>query len=414
MRLAQATAIAAAVIFLALPVAGARAATAADDQLDSLARRMVAEAIDYDPTTAYFVGVPPTDNRRWTDYRPAAIAASRAKNDALLADLRRIDVGKLTARKRFTHAGMVERLEAERGMRICRNELWDVSHMSGWHLQLADVARDQPLDTDKDRADALARWSDLPAVVDVQIANARAGLASGYSAPKPVVTRVIKQIDGLANARPEDTPFWQLVERSKDAAFKASMRDAIVQRIQPAFVRYLAFLKDDYLPAARDSIAISAIPDGRACYAALLRTFTTLPRSPEQVFALGNETVSGNLAEVKDLGRKTFGSDALPDILKGINETPANRFASEEEQIAFSRAVVELSRTKSAPMFEKMPAQEMQVKPFEPYLRGSGASSYYERQIDPGKPAYYRIASEKWREDTRGGAEITAVHEDTS
>ncbi|QNM82922.1 DUF885 domain-containing protein [Sphingomonas sabuli] len=407
----RATGILAGVLALGCSTTLAAQTAPGDGALDRLATRMVDEAIAYDPSTAYFVGVPPRDNRGWADYSAAGFADYRARNDALLADLKRLDPATLSQRKRFTYAGMIERLEAERAMRVCRLELWDVNHMSGWHLVLSDIARDQPLETAAQRADALARWSALPAVVDTQIANARAGLAAGYSAPRAVVARVVKQIDGIANAKPEDTPFWQLVDRSKDTAFKASMRAIIVDRLQPAFARYHGFLRDEYAPRAREALAVSANPDGRACYAASLRFYTTLARPPEQVFQLGQQTVSGNLATVRELGGKKFGSDALPDILAGINQAADNKFTSEQDQIAFSSAVVDRARQKSAPAFAAMPVQRMEVKPFEPYLRGSGASSYYERQIDPKKLAYYRIASEKWQEDTRGGAEITAVHE---
>lgn len=398
--------------FLLASVAGYGAQAAEGDaQLDRLAQRMVDEVVEYDPTAAYFIGAPPRDNWRWADRSLPAIASMRAKNDALLADLRKVDPAALSQRKQFTHAAMVDRLETDQAVRVCRDELWNVSHMFGWHVQLADVAREQPLSTPKDHADALKRWSSLPAVIDAEMTNARAGLAAGYSSPKPVVARVIKQIDGMANAKPEDTPFWQMVERSKDAEFKAGMRGVITDRLQPAFKRYLAFLKDEYQPKAREALAVSANPNGRACYAASLRGYTTLSRSPEQVFELGQATVNGNLAAVKELGAKTFGTSELPKIVTGINTVPDNHFRSEEEQIAFSRDVVARSKAKSAVAFERMPAQDMQVKPFDAYMRGSGASSYYERQVDPKKVAYFRIASEKWQEETRGGAEITAVHE---
>ena len=114
---------------------------------------------------------------------------------------------------------------------------------------------------------------------------------------------------------------------------------------------------------------------------------------------------------VRKLGLEKFGTDDVATIVKRINEAPDNRFKSEEELIQFSRQVVDRAREKSEALFLRMPAQEMRVEPFHAYRRGSGGSSYYERQIDPSRPAFYRIASERWESETRGGAEITAVHE---
>lgn len=393
----------------ALPAAAP--AQSADAALDALADRLIALQVAYDPTSAYSIGVPAPDHRRWPDRSAAARVAFERDLDVILAELQAIDRQRLSPANRFILAGMLERLEAGRDARICQFDLWAVNHMAGWHLDLAEVARDQPVGTPEERAQALERWSALPAMIDQEIANARAGLSSGYSAPKAVVARVIRQIDGIASAEPESLPFYAPAERTEDAAFKARLREILAGPVREAFRRYGAFLRDEYQPRAREALGVAANPDGVQCYRASLRRYTTLNRSPEAVFELGRQTVSGNQERVRELGRAALGTDDLAEIVRRIPEAPDNRFSSEEELIAFSREVVGRARERSAALFLAMPAQEMRVEPFHAYRRGSGGSSYYERQIDPALPAFYRINSENWANDTRGSAEITAVHE---
>jgi uncharacterized protein (DUF885 family) len=402
---------AAAMMSVTAATAAQQAPASADAALDSLADRLVQLQVSYDPTQAYAIGVPAPDHRRWPDRRAEARAALERASDAILDDLRRIDPARLSTANRFVHAGMVERLDSERAARICQFDLWAVNHMSGWHLTLAEVARDQPAATADERAQALDRWAALPDMIDQEIANARDGLARGYSAPKAVVARVIRQIDGILAAQPETLPFYAPAERTDDAAFRARLREILAGSVRAAFGRYRQFLGDDYLPRAREALGVSANPDGVACYGASLRSYTTLDRSPEAVFNLGRETVNGNQERVRALGREAFGTGDLAQIVQRIPAATDNRFSSEEEIIAFSREVVTRSRDRSAQLFLAMPAQEMRVEPFHAYRRGSGGSSYYERQIDPAQPAFYRINSETWANDTRGGAEITAVHE---
>ena len=387
------------------------AAANADAALDALAERMIALQLSYDPTSAYFIGVPAPDHRRWPDRSLEGRAAFQRETDRLLAELQSIPADRLSPPKRFVHASMVERLDASRQARVCRFELWDVNHMGGWHLELADVAREQPVATAEERAQALERWSSLPAFIEREIANARVGLEAGYSAPKPVVRRVIRQIEGLVSADPESLPFYAIATRSEDAAFRSAFRAALTGPVNAAFRRYRDFLQSEYLPRARDALGVSANPDGRACYAASVRSYTTLARPPEEVFRLGQETVTANLARVRELGRQRFGTDDIAVIVPRIAGAPDNKFASEEELIRFSRDVVARARERSAPLFHAMPGQEMRVEPFHAYRRGSGGSSYYESQIDVAQPAFYRINSESWATETRGGAEITAVHE---
>jgi len=385
----------------------------ADSALDSLAGRTVALQLSYNPAAAYNLGVPAPDHRRWPDRSQAAIAAFQRQNDEILADLRRIDPERLTTpQRRSIHAAMLEKLEADRQARICRFDLWAVNHMFGWHLNaLSNVARDQPVDTAERRSDAIARWSALPVMIDQEISNARLGLSKGYSAPKAVVRRVIRQIDGIVSAQPESLPFFAPAARAADPEFRASFRGVLAGPVNAAFRRYGDFLRDEYLPRAREALGVSANPDGALCYSASLRSYTTLKRPPEEVFRLGEQTVSANAARVRELGKARFGTDDLAVIVPRIARARDNLFASEQELIEFSREVVGRARELSRPLFESMPAQEMRVEPFDAFRRGSGGSSYYQSQVDPALPAFYRIASENWQAETRGGAEITAVHE---
>ncbi len=257
----------------------------------------------------------------------------------------------------------------------------------------------------------MARWSALPTLIDQEIANARLGLTRGYSAPKAVVRRVIRQIEGLVSAQPEKLPFFAPATRAEDPAFKESFRSVLAGPVNAGFRRYLDFLQNEYLPRAREALGVSANPNGTACYSASLRNYTTLPRPPEEVFRLGQQTVAANAARVRELGRTQFGTDDLAVIVPRIGQAPDNRFSSEQELVEYSREVVGHAQQLSRSLFLSMPAQEMRVEPFDAFRRGSGGSSYYQSQIDPALPAFYRINSEVWQTETRGAAEITAVHE---
>jgi uncharacterized protein (DUF885 family) len=384
----------------------------ADAALDSLAHRRVALQAAYNPPSAYSLGVPVPDHRRWADRSQPAIAVFQRQLDIILADLRRIDPARLTTpRRRSIHAAMLESLEAEKQTRVCRFDLWAVSHMFGWHTGLSNAAGEQPVSTAQERADALARWSAVPTLVDQEIANARLGLSKGYSAPKAVVRRVIRQVEGLVSAPPEKLPYFAPAKRSEDPAFRASFRNVLVGPLNAAFRRYLDFLQNEYLPHAREALGVSANPNGVACYSASLRSYTTLSRSPEEVFRLGQQTVAANADRVRELGRTQFGTDDLAVIVPRIPQARDNRFSSEQEFIDFSREVVTRSRQLSRMLFLSMPGQEMRVEPLEAFQRGSGAPSYYQTQVNPALPAFYRIKSEAWQNETRGGAEITAAHE---
>jgi uncharacterized protein (DUF885 family) len=400
-------------LLLAATTLGAQAwAQTSAQQLDALADRFVSQALAYDPTLAYEAGLPTTVHDRFADRTPAGLAAFDREEREDLSALRRLDASSLPAASMATYANLREKLESDLQLRVCRAELWNVNHFDGWQSELADVADAQPVGTADERAQALRRWASLPAYIDVEIVNLRRGLAQGYSAPKSVVRRVIKQMDGLVAGAPEASPFFSPAARSNDAAFKAAFRKLITDRIDPALRRYRDFLSTTYLPKAREGVAISDLPNGPACYRAFLRRETTLDRSPEQVFELGRQTVAANTAEVLRLGRQMFGAADIPATLAAAKSAPGQHFGSKDELLAFSRGFLARAKSKTAAsLIERLPAQDVVVEPERAFEEAAGVSSHLDPQPDTSKPAVYRIQLGDWASETRAEAEIVVAHE---
>src|ERR1019366_7154906 len=101
-------------------------------------------------------------------------------------------------------------------MRVCKTELWDINHMRGWRAQFSTNRRFSP--SGDSRGERRRSEASLPTYLHQDVENLKTGLAQGYSAPKSVVRRVIKQIDELIVADPAKSPFASPALRSKDPA----------------------------------------------------------------------------------------------------------------------------------------------------------------------------------------------------
>jgi uncharacterized protein (DUF885 family) len=390
------------------------AAAAADgspsQQVNELAERFAKLRVDYDPTLAYLTGLTAPDHSRFMDRRPSAIRALERSEDAIAAELAKVPAGPLDAQATVTRAVLVEMLESSRQLRVCRVELWDLSHFVGWQVGFALLAELQPLGSDDLRAQALKRWGSVPSFLDVQTRNLRAGLRAGYSVPKSIVQRVIQQLDAFAGPG-ADSPLLVMLERNQDGKFSVEFRELVAKRINPAVRRFRAFLVTEYLPKARETLGISALPKGQECYQAYLRSYTTLNRTPAEVMALGEKTVAANEREVIELGRKLYGTDRLADIIARNNDAEGNRFDSPETVIDSARTLLTIAIERSRPFFLKLPDQQVSIEAPPSYQAGTGISAHYEPQPDPTKPARYVEPIEEFRSTTRGLAEVTLVHE---
>ncbi len=388
-----------------------KSALPADDQVNRLADRYVAEQLAFDPTLSAFTGLRPADLNRFAERSPSSIAALADQERADLIALSAVKQKDLSSSAATTYANLLEQLQSDIGMRVCRTELWNVSHY-GWTSQLATVAEAQPINTDFERKAAIERWSSLGKFVNFEISNLSAGLAEGYSAPASLVRRVIQQIDQLVPADPSQSPFYSPAARSNDATFRHRFRAVIVEQVNPALVKYRDFLRTDYLPKARNGTAILDLPDGSACYRAFLRTNTTLRRTPQEVFDLGQKTVDANLAYVQSLGSRVYGTRDVPTMLAAIQSKPSEHFRSPDDLISFSNAFIARSEAKTREsLIDHMPKQRVVVRPLPAFEEASGVNSRFLQEPDPAKPSSFLIQLGVWKTETRAEAEIVAIHE---
>ncbi len=349
-------------------------------------------------------------NDAFDDIAPDAYAAFEKTEDALAARLDKVDPASLKRADWVVYETVKEYITSSVGARICRQPWQSLNHMFGWQNGLPIIASMQPVETDEERAEALARWEKLPAYIAADKANLEQGLAEGYTVPKRVAARVVAQLDSLLAAAPADSPFISFAANT-DEDFKAAATTLVAEKINPAIADYRAFLNDTYIPGARDNLAITANPDGAACYEALLRVHHGAPIGSAKTYERGQEAVAANTAAMIARGKELFGVEDFAEILERVQTAPGNRFDSEQALVDYTRAIVPVTREKSAPLFSKLPAQDMVVEPYPDYLKGTGQSSRYETTPPSEGAATYRINTDDWETETKGHAQIVAVHE---
>lgn len=408
----------AAALFLAVSCGSREPAAPRDDsaELNAIADDYLAAALEIFPFAVVSAGlgdVVKEDLAAMDDNSPQGLAGLERAEDQLADRLAAIDETALSSRAdRVLHETLKEAFQSAKGQRVCRLNLWGVNHMSGWQNSFPQVAAAQPVETPVERAMALARWRRLPAYLRQEEANLEAGLALGYSAPKRVVARVVAQLDSILAAPPEDSPFLSFASKAQgDEAFDAAIGKLATEEIAPAIAAFRDYLRDDYMPRARDDLSILAIPNGERCYEALLRAYHTAAIGAKATFERGAAAVAANRADVIQRGEAMFGESGFAAILQHTKDDPANRFKSERELVDFTRAAAPVAREKIAPFFSKLPEQDLVVEPFPDFLKGTGQSSRYEPKPAADGAATYRIDTDEWAAQTKGEAEIVLVHE---
>src|SRR3954451_9085442 len=385
----------------------------ADAKVRALADAYLEGYFQRNPDQVTLYGIPGRHHDELPDNSLDALKGWQAKEDGWLAQARAIDPGTIESSPlRGTYAIVREALEASIGARVCRNELWTVSQfVNGWQVQDGYTVTIQPVGTDEARKDALARWSRLPHYIDTEIGNLRDGLKAGYSAPKGNVRIVIDQMNTLIATPTAESPFDSPSMRDKTPEFVKQFDLLVREQIVPAFKRYRDFLDREYLPAAREAIAVSANPNGSACYDAAVRYHSSLPTPAREVQATGLREVERLDAEMKAVGERSFGTGDVPKLLQRARTDKAFLFKSPDELIARSQAALGRAKERIHDWFGLLPKADVVIQRYPKFREKNGPNEYNPPAEDGSRPAVFFINAYEAEKKSRVEAESTAFHE---
>ena len=386
-----------------VPVAGSATAIA-DEYVSAYVRAF--------PDTAAVQGLPGADHGRFQDRSTNAVKEWAREQDAFLVRLQALAEPPASDVASWVVYGQLkERLEADRGLRVCRFELWSVNQMDGWQIRLPRVMEQQPLATADEQQAAVRRWRAFPQYVDVEIQNLQEGLRLGYSAPRRIAQLVVTQLDQLLAAPVEQSPFFPAAARDKSPELDATWRAMVAETINPAIKRYRDHLATTYAQKARVALGVSANPDGRACYDASFRSYTTLTRTARETSDRGAERVRQFHQEAKQIARQRFGTDDLDALARRIQADRSRHFSSRDEMLTFARDAVARGEKAVPQLFGRMPRATVRVEPYPAYMEATASDSYQAAPPDGSRPGIYRINLRSPKEQLKADQERTSFHE---
>jgi len=323
------------------------------------------------------------------DNSPQALVEWQAREDAWLAELNSIGMpANVGSRDWITYGILHEELEASKAGRICRSELWSASAITAWYGDLPFVFDIQPLDTPELREQSLRRLGKVAGYVDIEIENLRMGLELGYSAPGVTVVAVPGQVRALLA---DDNPFVAMANRAENEEFELAVREIFDEQIAPAIERFAAFIETEYLPQAREDIALSANPDGASCYPELVRSFATVSLSADEIHSLGLVQIKSIRAEMRSVIDEHFGGGEIEAFLRNLNIDSRFTFRSEEAVLQYALDALEIVRARMSEVFHLLPKADVLIKPYPAY-RATGTGEYHASSEDGTRPGIFYIA----------------------
>ena len=276
----------------------------------------------------------------------------------------------------------------------------------------------QPFRTVRDYDNFLARLRAFSSWADLAIARSREGMTKGFIQPRPVILRLLPQLESQVVPRPEDSTFWGPVERMP-SSFSAADRDrltrayreAITGTIIPTYRRLLDFVKGTYAPAARTTIAAEALPDGPARYASRVRRQTTTALDPHAIHLLGLDEVQRINGEIEALRIAARFDGTRKQFMESITADPVGTVTTEDALVAASVAMKATVQPRLPELFSRFPKADFEVRPIEKFRENAASSQYVPATPDGSRPGVFYVNAARLRSGPQRPSESLFLHE---
>jgi uncharacterized protein (DUF885 family) len=371
-----------------------------------------------DPLLATSVG-----DHRYDDRLPSMAREDLERRDRYWRDildrLRAIDPGALSPADRINR----DMFERELREAISDHEFgawrmpWNAD--SGFHTSLAQLPSLVPLATVRDYENYIARLRAMPVFVRQQVAHLREGLRAGFTLPRVVLdgydatirAHVVDDPDKSVFAAPFRS-FPAGVPEGERERLRAAGRSAIREGAIAAYRDLLDFYSSEYLPGARATTAASELPRGREYYAYLVRSFTTLEVTPEEVHRIGRGEVARIRGEMESVMRRTGFRDDFAAFLAFLRTDPRFYAKTGDQLLKEASWIAKRMDGKLPSLFRTLPRQPYGVEPVPAHIAPKyTAGRYVEAPMDGTRAGTYWVNTHALESRPLYALEALTLHE---
>ncbi len=375
---------------------------AANARLDTLAEAYYEDFLAANPTVATAIGDSRYDYLYIPSFAESQREAARARAERYLGSLAGVDRNALDREHQLTYDAFRWNLENSLRGDAHPSHLVPLNQFFNFTASFAQMGAGRglhPFRTVKNYDDFLSRITGFANALDTAIANMRRGKSAGIVQPRVLMERVLPQLAAHVVTSPDSSIFYGPVRNMPEtfspqdrarltAVYEVAIRDQLV----PGFARLHDFIRDEYIPTARSTVGLSALPGGLAWYQHLVRASTTTDLTPDQVHEIGLSEVARIHREIDALRQQVGFEGTLSDFLRHLQTDPRFRYTSREEMLADYRAAQARIDPLTDRLFDVKPKANYEIRPVEEFReRSASGGSYQAASPDGSRPGIFYL-----------------------
>ena len=297
-----------------------------------------------------------------------------------------------------------------------------IDHFFGFHTFFPELSSGEgaaPYKTVKDYDDGLSRINGFTTAIDASIARFRQGMKSGVVQPRLVVNNVIDQLDNLLAPGVDGAVMMKPVQKFPDsfsaadkARISADYAKAISTQVNPAFTRLRDFLKNEYLPVARNSVGLAQMPGGANLYKYLIASSTTTDMTADEIHNIGLSEVARITKGMETVKQQVGFKGALPEFFTFIRSDAQFKFKTKEAMRDAFYAVGKRVDAAVPALFSTIPKTPLEIRPVPAFKEKTDAGGSYQGGTPDGsRPGVFYFNSYDLPSRTTPGTETLFLHE---
>jgi uncharacterized protein (DUF885 family) len=382
------------------------------------------------PDVATQVGYP-GQNTRWTDDSPAGMERRKKHLVESIAELKTIHRDALSEPEQLNFDLYSQLLDtSQQGLQygddpmpfrfvVPRNLWMPLNQMEGVQQGAADALESTPHHSVAEYEIVLERMKVLPVSVEQQIALLQEGLRRGYTPPMIAMRDVPKQVADLIPADPMASallqPFTEFPSAVADADRKRLTEQAktiYTIALAPAFQMLHDYLTATYLPACRETIAATALPNGVPAYAFHVHWQTTTNLTPQHIHEIGLSEVKRIHAEMNQVIASVKFKGSFHDFTEFLRTDPQFYYDKPEDLVNGYRIIAKKIDPELAHEFGKLPRLPYGVCEIPAFKAPSQTTAYYQGGSPAvGRPGCYFVNTYNLHARPKWEMEALSLHE---
>jgi uncharacterized protein (DUF885 family) len=326
-------------------------------------------------------------------------------------DLNDTDRLNLTIFKRF--------LEDQLSELNLNSHLIPITNRWGFHIYFAELYKTLPFNNEVDYDSYLGRLKAYSKYTDDHIEVMREGIRRGYVLPAIVLEGYEDTISSHIYDEPTKSPLYTPFTKLPDQVAESSRiritkegAELIESHVIPSYARFLKFINEEYLPASRNSIGASALPNGREFYRHRVRKYTTLDVLPEEVHEIGISEVRRIRNEMEAIPEQLEFEGSFAEFLTHLRTDPKfypKDVESYKKEVAY---ILKKMDGQLPQLFGKLPRTPYGIKEIPAYIAPKTTAAYYQPPSGDGRIAgFYFINTYNLKSRPLYQLEALSLHE---